>query len=369
MGLENLALVNTHDFSIRHDGDVHSGKVRSVYWLTPKDSRRIIEEEAYDKISEDAQLGIMIISDRISAFDCPWRSEDGLGGVPKKGASLNVDSAHWFRKFDEAGGLAGNHILDMPHPLVWIVQKAQPIMIEAIARAYITGSMWRDYSGGQREFGGVILSDGLTKNQRLDRLLITPSTKGVMKGIPGIPEKDDTNITRQQIVDNYKAFGFRSVDDVDVYETLLRRGFDLISTELERVGQIFVDTKFEFGYVSDGKGGWDMIYIDEVGTPDSSRFWSAEQYERDPLNVTEESKEGFRQFLILVHGKDVMTDKSRMDERVRIARDYRVPVEQFMEVSRTYTDIAKRITGRTVSKVENPREGIMDVVSGYGLAA
>ena len=143
MGLENLALIDTDDFSIRHDGDVHSGKVRSVYWLTPKDSGRIIEEEAYDKISEDAQLGIMIISDRISAFDCPWRSEDGLGGIPGKGASLNVDSVHWFRKFDEKG-LAGNHVLDMPHPLVWIVQKAQPVMIEAIARAYITGSMWRE---------------------------------------------------------------------------------------------------------------------------------------------------------------------------------------------------------------------------------
>ena len=158
--------------------------------------------------------------------------------------------------------------------------------------------------------------------------------------------------------------------DVDVYERLLRNGFVVAERDLREIGQILADSKFEFGYVPDGKGGWNMIYIDEVVTPDSSRFWSAEQYERDPLTVTEESKEGFRQFLILVHGKDVMTDKSRMEEREEIARTYRVPVEQFMEVSKTYTDIAKRITGRSVPEVgDDPRKEIMDVVSDYGLAA
>jgi len=86
----------------------------------------------------------MVISDRLSAFECMWRAEGGLDGVPGKGAALNAISGHWFQRFGEAG-LARSHILETPHPLVWVVQRAKPIMIEAIARQYITGSMWRAY--------------------------------------------------------------------------------------------------------------------------------------------------------------------------------------------------------------------------------
>merc|ERR1712159_870304 len=237
------------DLPIKTDQPVHSGKVRAVYWLTSEDSARLIKEKGYD-VAPGSPLAVMVISDRISAFDCIWRGEGGMNGVPLKGAALNAISNHWFKLFKEKG-LADSHILDVPHPLVWIVQKARPVMIEAISRQYITGSMWRDYSKGSRNFCGLQIPDGLKNNQKLDKLLITPSTKGILKGIPGVPEIDDVNISRSDIEKNLNAFCFKSPSDVDDYEKLLKEGFDVISEALQGVNQIFVDTKFEFGYVND----------------------------------------------------------------------------------------------------------------------
>jgi len=366
MSLENLAIVKTNDLPIRHQGDVHNGKVRSVYWLTKEDSKRLIEEKGYN-IHPNAQLGAMVISDRLSAFECIWQAEDGLMGPPQKGACLNAVSYQWFKEFDKAG-LAGNHILDVPHPLVWIVQKAKPVLVEAIARQYITGSMWRKYGEeGVRKFCGIELPEGLKKNQRLKELLITPSTKGIIRGIPGIPEDDDVNVSRKQILDNYMAFGFRSPEDVDKYETLLAQGCKLAEEKLKTLGKIFVDTKFEFGYVKDPSGDTSMIYMDEVLTPDSSRFWEAEEYAKG--NIVEDSKEGFRQFLLNESGieKDILLKKKRMDERRKAAAEYKVPVEEFMKVSDTYKRITEKITGEKVLEIKEPKTEVVEALSGYGL--
>jgi len=113
-------------------------------------------------------------------------------------------------------------------------------MIEAISRQYITGSMWRDYSKGSREFCGLKIPDGLKNNQKLDKLLITPSTKGILQGIPGVPEVDDVNISRSDIEKNYKAFNFTSTAHIDTYEKLLVEGFNVISKALQDLDQIFV---------------------------------------------------------------------------------------------------------------------------------
>ena len=110
------------DLPIRTFEPVHSGKVRAVYWLSAADSRRLIRERQYP-IPETAELAVMVISDRLSAFECMWRAEGGLDGVPGKGAALNAISGHWFEAFKKAG-LARSHILETPHPLVWIVQRA-----------------------------------------------------------------------------------------------------------------------------------------------------------------------------------------------------------------------------------------------------
>jgi phosphoribosylaminoimidazole-succinocarboxamide synthase len=339
--------------------------VRSVYWLTEVDSARLIAQRGYD-VATDAPLAIMVISDRISAFDCIWHGEGGMHGVPGKGAALNAISNYWFERFREQG-LADSHILEIPHPLVWIVQKARPVMIEAIARQYITGSMWRAYAAGERVFCGIQLADGLEQNQKLPELLITPSTKGVLQGIPGVPAADDVNITRRDIENNFAAFNFRSAADVERYETLLRQGFGLISARLAELDQVFVDTKFEFGYVTDNAGQEKLIYMDEVGTPDSSRIWDGPAWREG--RVVENSKEGFRQ-LLLNHfpDPDILLNKGRMQERQALARDNALPTDVLMDVSSVYTGIAEKITGRPIAPSTHPKAEIIDVLDRvYGL--
>ena len=353
------------DLPIRTKGAVHSGKVRSVYWLTDEDSARLINEKGY-QVPKGTELAIMVISDRISAFDCIWQGENGLNGVPGKGIALNSVASHWFKLFDKAG-LAGNHIVDIPHPYVWIVRKASTVKVEAIARQYITGSMWRDYAKGTRNFCGIDLPECLAANQKLDEVLITPSTKGIITGVADIPEVDDVNITRENITNNLAVFNFKSEDDVAKYEQLLVEGFKLISDELAQLDQIFVDTKFEFGYVEDIDGSDKLIYIDEVGTPDSSRIWDGPAY-RDG-KIIENSKEGFRQLLINnVPDSDVLLNKDRMDEREQLAKDYTLPESVMLEVSDTYVGIASKIIGQKITIPSDPRSEVIAILDNdYGL--
>lgn len=365
MSIANQVLAVNDDLPIRTDQPVHSGKVRAVYWLTEEDSQRLIKEKGYD-VEPNAPLAIMVISDRISAFDCIWHGDDGLQGIPGKGAALNAISNHWFKCFKEQG-LADSHILDIPHPLMWIVQKARPIKIEAICRQYITGSMWRAYSKGERNFCGIELPEDLVEDQKLPELLMTPSTKGILKGIPGVPEVDDVNITRQNILDNINAFGFNNEEDVALYEKLLSEGFSVISNELEKIDQTFVDTKFEFGYVKNAAGEDKLIYMDEVGTPDSSRIWDTKEYAKG--NKIENSKEGFRQFL-LNHfpDPDILLNKDRMTERSALARDNALPLDAMMALSKTYIDIAEKITGKPINLSSNPKQELIDILDKeYGL--
>ncbi|MEZ8196675.1 phosphoribosylaminoimidazolesuccinocarboxamide synthase [Vibrio cortegadensis] len=360
MSFADQVLAVNDDLPIRTNKPVHSGKVRSVYWLTEEDSQRLIKEKGYN-VSPDAPLAIMVISDRISAFDCIWHGENDLKGVPGKGAALNAISNHWFKLFKDHG-LADSHILDIPHPFVWIVQKARPVMIEAICRQYITGSMWRAYANGEREFCGIEMADGLEKDKALPNLLITPSTKGILKGIPGVPEADDVNITRKNLEDNFADFNFIKIEDIAQYEKLLKEGFGVISNALAQVGQTFVDTKFEFGYVNDAQGIEKLIYMDEVGTPDSSRIWDSNEYQHG--KIVENSKEGFRQFL-LNHfpDPDILLNKNRMPEREALARDNALPLDALMSVSRTYIDIAEKVTGHKIELSDNPKQEIIDILS------
>ena len=365
MSLADKVLAVNNDLPIRTQQPVHSGKVRSVYWLTAEDSRRLIQEKGY-ALAPDAPLAIMVISDRISAFDCIWHGEDDLLGVPGKGAALNAIANHWFTLFREQG-LADSHIVDIPHPFVWIVQQATPIKIEAIARQYITGSMWRSYAKGERVFCGIQLPDGLEKDQKLPELLITPSTKGILQGIPGVPAVDDVNITRQDIVDHFAAFNFQSVDDIAHYERLLTEGFGVISQALAKIDEIFVDTKFEFGYVKDDEGKPKLIYMDEVGTPDSSRMWDGAAYRAG--QIVENSKEGFRQLLLnYFPDPDILLNKDRMAEREALARDNALPVSVLMAISKTYMDIAEKITGQPLILSNNPKADIIAILDKeYGL--
>merc|ERR1712061_502590 len=131
---------------------------------------------------------------------------------------------------------------------------------------------------------------------------------------------------------------------------------------------IFVDTKFEFGYVTDEVGKEKLIYMDEVGTPDSSRIWDGPKY-RDEGKVVENSKEAFRKML-LAHfpDPDILTNKDRMEERKKLAADNLLPQAKLLEVSKVYTDIAEKITGKALAITENPREDIIKILDKeYGL--
>lgn len=365
MPLADAVLAVNNDLPIRTDQPVHSGKVRSVYWLNATDSARLIKEKGYP-VAPDTPLAIMVISDRISAFECLWKGEGGMEGIPGKGAALNAISNHWFRRFREEG-LADSHILDIPHPLVWIVQKAKPVMVEAICRQYITGSMWRAYAKGERNFCGITLPEGLERDQKLPELLVTPSTKGILKGLEGVPEADDVNVSRADLERHYQAFNFRQPEDIDHYERLLKEGFQVISQDLAKIDQIFIDTKFEFGYVRDANGQDKLIYMDEVGTPDSSRIWDGPSFRQG--KIVEQSKEAFRQALLhYFDDSDVLLDKNRMRERTALAEQTELPRDLMMRVSDTYVALAEKITGMALPLSDNPRAEIVDTLRvDYGL--
>lgn len=220
-------------------GERYQGKVRDNY---SKDGKRLI-----------------VVTDRISAFDRI------LGTVPFKGQVLNRLTAWWFER---TASVAKNHLLGVPDPNVLACVDVEALPVEMVVRAYITGStstsMWTHYAAGERVFCGHELPEGLQKNQRLERPLLTPATKAAAG-------EHDVSASREQIL----AAGSVTAADFDRAAEL---AFALFA-EGERLsaerGLLFVDTKYEFGKTKDGE----IIVIDEIHTPDSSRFWLEATYE------------------------------------------------------------------------------------------
>mgnify|MGYP001479199693 CR=1 FL=1 len=338
--------IKESQFQFQGQSSFYRGKVRDVYGIG-------------DHL-------VIVSSDRISAFDCIWRGKGGLAGVPGKGTALNAISHFWFGQF-KAAGLARSHILEVPHPLVWIVQRAEPLRIEAIARRFITGSMWRAYERGERKFCGIELPENLNQDQRLPNILMTPSTKGVIEGLEGIAETDDANVSRNQLQRYWQSFGFRTPSDIGLYEVLLRQGFDLIAKHLSPLELMLVDTKFEFGYARGPDGEESLIYIDEVGTPDSSRIWDAIAYRGG--SIVENSKEEFRQALLRhLNDPELLLDPERLVERRQFAENHAIPEGLMHNLSGTYLSVAERIIGESIQAPERPMQNILAVLADdYGL--
>jgi phosphoribosylaminoimidazole-succinocarboxamide synthase len=230
-------------------GPRYSGKVRDMYAL---DGRRVL-----------------ITTDRISAFDRV------LGVIPFKGQVLNQLSAWWF---EQTRDVVANHLLAVPDPNVTIACEATSLPVEVVVRGYITGvtktSLWTLYAAGERQIYGAALPDGLRKNDPLPTPLITPTTKAAGGA-------HDEPLTPEQIVERglLPAARWRKVQAAAL--ALFARGQDVA----RRAGLILVDTKYEFGLV-DGR----LTLIDEVHTPDSSRFWTHESYasRREPEHMDKE---------------------------------------------------------------------------------
>ncbi len=242
-------------------GQKYRGKVRDCY-TTDKGER------------------VIVVTDRISAFDRV------LGTLPLKGQILNSVARWWFEKTKE---LVPNHVISTPDPNVMIAKECTPLPVEMVMRAYLTGttstSIWVHYKNGAREFCGHELPEGMTQHQKLPHPILTPSTKAAHGG-------HDVSASREEILELTKMPAADFDRAAELAATLFNEGSRICA---ER-GLILVDTKYEFGKTKDGE----IVVIDEIHTPDSSRFWFADSLEeRLAQGESPESfdKEYIRRFL------------------------------------------------------------------------
>jgi phosphoribosylaminoimidazole-succinocarboxamide synthase len=250
------ALTRT-DFNFPGQKSVYHGKVRDVY-----------------NINDD--IMVMVATDRISAFDVVLPK-----GIPFKGQVLNQIAAKFL---DASKNVVPNWKLATPDPMVTVGLKCEGFRVEMIIRGYLTGSAWREYKAGNREICGVKLPDGMRENEKFPRPIITPTTKA--------DEGHDENISKEEII----AQGIVSKEDYEIMEQYTYELFNLGTEIAAEKGLILVDTKYEFGK-RDGK----VYLIDEVHTPDSSRYFYAEGYQEKFLKGEPQrqlSKEFVRQWLI-----------------------------------------------------------------------
>ena len=291
------ALTSTN-FNFDGQKSVYHGKVRDVY-----------------NINDD--LIVMVATDRISAFDVVLPK-----GIPFKGQVLNQIAAQFL---DSTTDICPNWKLATPDPMVTVGLKCEGFKVEMIIRSILTGSAWRDYKNGVREICGIQLPDGMKENERFPEPIITPTTKA--------DEGHDLNISKEEII----AQGLVSAEDYAVMEDytkkLFRRGQEIAAKQ----GLILVDTKYEFGK-RDGK----VYLIDEIHTPDSSRYFYAEGYEEKLAKGEPQrqlSKEFLRQWLI---------EHNFMNEPGQTMPE--ITDEYAEEVSNRYIELYEHITGETFNK-------------------
>lgn len=291
------ALTKT-EFQLPGQKSVYHGKVRDVY-----------------NINDD--LLVMVATDRISAFDVILPK-----GIPFKGQVLNQIAS---KMLDATSDICPNWKLATPDPQVTVGLACEGFRVEMIIRGYLTGSAWRDYKSGVREICGVRLPDGMRENERFPEPIITPTTKA--------DEGHDLNISREEIISQ----GIVSAEDYAVMEDYTRRLFNRGQEIAAKRGLILVDTKYEFGK-RDGK----VYLIDEIHTPDSSRYFYAEGYEEkfekgEPQRQL--SKEFVRQWLI---------DHDFMNEPGQIMPE--ITDEYANSISERYIELYEHITGETFDR-------------------
>ena len=301
------ALTKT-DFHFEGQKSVYHGKVRDVY--------NICTNPAQGK-GED--LLVMVATDRISAFDVVLPK-----GIPFKGQVLNQIAAKFL---DATTDICPNWKLATPDPMVTVGLKCEGFRVEMIIRSILTGSAWREYKNGCRELCGVKLPDGMKENERFPEPIITPTTKA--------DEGHDMNISREEII----AQGLVSAEDYAVMEDYTRKIFARGQEIAKKQGLILVDTKYEFGK-RDGK----VYLIDEIHTPDSSRYFYADGYEEKLAKGEPQrqlSKEFVRQWLI---EHDFMNEPGQVMPEI---------TDEYAEsVSERYIELYEHIVGERFERIE-----------------
>ena len=294
------ALTKT-EFQFQGQKSVYHGKVRDVYNINDN-------------------LMVMVATDRISAFDVVLPK-----GIPFKGQVLNQIAAKFL---DATTDICPNWKLATPDPMVTVGLKCEGFRVEMIIRSILTGSAWREYKNGCRELCGVKLPDGMKENERFPKPIITPTTKA--------DEGHDMNISKDEII----AQGLVSKEDYEVMENYTRRIFKRGQEIAAKRGLILVDTKYEFGK-RDGK----VYLIDEIHTPDSSRYFYAEGYEEKLANGVPQrqlSKEFVRQWLI---EHDFMNEPGQMMPEI---------TDEYAEsVSERYIELYEHIVGERFEREES----------------
>ena len=297
------ALTKT-DFNFKGQKSVYHGKVRDVY-----------------NINDD--LMVMVATDRISAFDVILPK-----GIPYKGQVLNQIAAKFL---DATTDICPNWKLATPDPMVTVGLKCEGFRVEMIIRSILTGSAWREYKNGCRELCGVKLPDGMKENERFPEPIITPTTKA--------DEGHDMNISKEEII----AQGIVSAEDYAVMEDYTRKIFARGQEIAAQRGLILVDTKYEFGK-RDGK----VYLIDEIHTPDSSRYFYADGYEEKLAKGEPQrqlSKEFVRQWLI---EHDFMNEPGQQMPEI---------TDEYAEsVSERYIELYEHITGEPFVKAADSED-------------
>jgi phosphoribosylaminoimidazole-succinocarboxamide synthase len=294
------ALVST-SFNFPQQRGKYIGKVRDIYNIADK-------------------YLVMIATDRISAFDVILPK-----GIPYKGQVLNQIAVNFL---EDTADIVPNWMITSPDPMVTIGLKAQPLKVEMVIRGYLAGHAWREYKSGNRRLCGITLPEGMKENQRFPSPIITPTTKAA--------EGHDLDISKEEII----AQGIVSEKDYEIMEKYTYQLFHRGSQIAAQHGLILVDTKYEFGKIDDK-----IILIDEIHTPDSSRYFYANGYDErlekgEPQRQL--SKEFVREWLIAhdFQGKEGQLIPEMSDEFVK-------------EISERYIELYENITGEKFIRHDN----------------
>jgi phosphoribosylaminoimidazole-succinocarboxamide synthase len=278
------------------------GKVRDIYDLGPE--------------------LLIVTTDRISAFDVV------LDTIPCKGQVLNAIAAHGFKNTSD---IIANHVISVPDPCAMVVKKLKPIMVEVIVRRYLTGSLWRDYQAGKRDEYGFELPANMRADQRFEKLILTPTTKAEIGG-------HDMPLSNAQVIASGLAEKTLWAQIEKTALDLFRRG----EKEANANGLILVDTKYEFGLDDDR-----LLVMDEIHTPDSSRYWEAKEYQNRfdaGQNQKMLDKENIRQWLI-ERGFSGQGETPTLTDEVRL------------ELAKTYMNLQERLCKTPVElPTSNPQD-------------
>lgn len=296
-------------------GERYQGKVRDTY-------------------RTDDRL-ILITTDRISAFDHVLPQT-----IPFKGQVLNQTAAHFF---DATEDLVPNHVRSVPDPNVTVATACDPVPIEFVVRGYLAGHAWREYEQGRRVLCGEDLPDGLTESAALPRPILTPTTKA--------EEGHDQDVTREEALKTTDLTPSEYDQLADWALTLFKRGTEMAADQ----GLLLVDTKYEFGRTDDGG----FVLIDEVHTPDSSRYYYREGYE-ERLAAGEPQRQLSKEFVrewLMDHGFQGGDSETIPD----MPDDFRV------QVSKRYIELYERVTGEDFvpSAHSDPTHRIQAALSNY----